>query len=315
MRYALDPAIARFAAAMVDQAPGLPMPARGDWQGLRQFVNAMVGQAQDDASRFDQVVIEDVALVAEDGANLSARLYRKNGQRPRSAIVYAHGGGMIASCVAHYESMVAGYVDASDVTFLSVEYRLAPEVQGDAPARDLLAAVRWLIAQAERLDIDPNRIGIMGDSGGGGVAAGAAILARDASIGLARQILIYPMLDDRNVVPDPQLAAFAGWTQDFNFTAWTALLGDARGGEQVPPSAAPARLKRFEDLPPTYLEVGDLDIFRNETIDFARGLAGAGVPLELHVHPGCPHGFDRISAEIAVGQRAYADRVRNIRLV
>ena len=85
-----------------------------------------------------------------------------------------------------------------------VEYRLPPR-PGRDPARDSLAG-RWLADHAAELGVDPARTAVMGDSGGGGVGAGAAILARDTGLALARQILIYPMLDDRNTVPDPHIA-------------------------------------------------------------------------------------------------------------
>jgi acetyl esterase/lipase len=129
---------------------------------------------------------------------------------------------------------------------------------------------------------------------------------------VARQILIYPMLDDRNQTPDPGLAPFATWTYDNNYTAWRAVLGDDLGRDTVSPVAAPGRLKDFAGLAPAYLDVGDLDIFRDETIAYAQGLAHAGVPVELHVHPAVPHGWDRFAPETATARRAFDDRLRVI---
>jgi acetyl esterase/lipase len=172
--------------------------------------------------------------------------------------------------------------------------------------------VTWLIAHVSKLGVDTNRIAIMGDSGGGGVAAGAAILAREHQLALARQILIYPMLDDRNVVPNILLRPFATWTYDQNYTAWNAVLDGKQGGDTVSPIAAPARLTDFGGLAPAYIEVGDLDIFRDEDIAYAQHLAKAGVPLELHVHPGVPHGFERFAPNSKVAKRAMSDRMRVI---
>lgn len=101
------------------------------------------------------------------------------------------------------------------------------------------------------------------------------------------------MLDDRNTKPGPLPADLLTWSYDSNYTGWVTLLGDALGADDVPPAAAPARLASFDGLPPAYIEVGDLDIFRDESITYALGLARAGVPIELHVHPGAPHGFER----------------------
>ena len=100
----------------------------------------------------------------------------------------------------------------------------------------------------------------MGDSAGGGLAAGVCLLARDrGGPPIAQQLLIYPMLDDRAHTPDPQLLPFLTWTYDDNLTGWAALLGDSAGTDTVSPYAAPARATDLTGLPDTYIDVGDLE--------------------------------------------------------
>lgn len=218
---------------------------------------------------------------------------------------------MILGSMDLYDATVSRYVSATGVPMLSVDYRLAPEYPDPTPVEDSYAGLRWLAARAGELGVDPARIAVMGDSAGGGLAAGVALLARDrGGPALARQILIYPMLDDRNTTPDPALTPFAFWTYDDNITGWGALLGDAAGGDGVSPYAAPARVADVAGLPTTYLEVGELDIFRNEDIEYARRISAAGISTELHVHPGVPHGFDGFAPDTAVARRAIADRLR-----
>ena len=196
---------------------------------------------------------------------------------------------------------------------LSVELRLAPEATSPASlAEDAFSGLTWLADHATDLGTDPSRIAVMGDSGGGGPTAGAAILARDRGVPVAKQILIYPMLDDRNTTPGALPAELLTWSYDSNYTGWVTLLGDAPGADDVPPVASPARLISFAGLPPAYIEVGDLDIFRDESIAYALGLARAGVPIELHVHPGAPHGFERFVPDAGVARRAMTDRVRAV---
>jgi len=153
---------------------------------------------------------------------------------------------------------------------------------------------------------------VMGDSAGGGLAAGVALIARDRGVPLAKQILVFPMLDDRTTVPDPELVDFAGWTYENNEMGWRALLGDAIGGPDVSPYAAPARATDLAGLAPAYLDVGELDIFRDEDVEYCRRLGTAGVSVELHVHPGVAHGFDMTLADAQVTQRALADRCRTL---
>ena len=305
----VDAEVAAAIAATGEQAPALPpedleaLRARGT--AGQAFMAGLLAPSPD-------VATASFSTTADDAATIELRWYAKRGSAPGSAVVYAHGGGMVLGTLDAYDTLLSSYVSSTGVPILSVDYRLAPEARGATLARDVFAGVSWLIDHATELAVDPARVAIMGDSGGGGVAAGAAILARDRQLPLARQILIYPMLDDRSVTADVSIEPYATWTYDNNLTAWTAVLGEARGGRDVQPVAAPARLENFRGLASAYIEVGDLDIFRDEDILYAHQLARAGVPIELHVHPGAPHGFERLAPQRQLARRAIHDRTRVI---
>lgn len=313
MSFSYDPELAEIVAPMVAALTAVPAAA-GDWKTLRETGNAELALLADAIPAVTGVEREDVTVAAPDGAAIPARLYRKAGVRPPgSGILYIHGGGMVLGSMDLYDKEVAAYVAESGVPVLSVDYRLAPEHQHPVPVEDCFAALTWLHAHATGYGIDPARIAVMGDSAGGGLAAGTAILARDRAVPVARQILIYPMLDDRNVVPDPELVPFITWAYESNMTGWGALLGELRGRDDAPAAGAPARLDDFSGLAPAYIEVGELDIFRDEDIEYARRLGAAGVSTELHVYPGQPHGFDLIGAATSAGIRSRADRMRVLR--
>jgi acetyl esterase/lipase len=314
MALSLDPVIAQALAARAELAAqsGVTLPDRGDAIALREMINAGFPAAFGALPVTPDVSWTACEATAEDGAAIEMGWYTRAGAQPGSAVVYVHGGGMICGTIELYDPLVRQYVQWTGVPFLSVEYRLAPEHPGEIPARDSLAGVRWLIDHAAELGVDPARIAVMGDSGGGGVGAGAAILARDTGVALARQILIYPMLDDRNTEPDPYIAPTATWSYDMNYTGWQALLGDAIGTDGVSPVAAPARLEDFAGLAPAYIEVGSLDVFRDESIDYAQRLLKAGVDAELRVHLGSPHGHDWMTLGAPLGDRWTADRIRVI---
>jgi acetyl esterase/lipase len=272
------------------------------------------------ASTWDPVAGVEVdrhRLTTADGAALDLAWYHTPAGQPGSAVLYLHGGGMIFG-LEHlgrvYDLAVREYVATSGVPMLVVDYRIAPEHPHPAPVEDCYAALRWLADKAATLGVDPARIGVMGDSAGGGLAAGVCLLARDrGGPPIAQQLLIYPMLDDRTHTPDPQLLPFLTWTYDDNVTGWAALLGDGAGTDVVPSYAAPARATDLTGLPDTYIDIGDLDIFRDEDITYARRLSDAGVPTELHLHPGCPHAFEALARGADVSRRAIADRVRRLR--
>ena len=316
MPYTLDPELATVLNALAAQSDPAAAIARGDWQALRAMGNAARGwmntlvPAYPDG--YPDVETSDYTASSRDGAQIPLRWYTKRGSRPGSAVVFVHGGGMVLGSVELWDPTIAGYVQSGGVPFLSVDYRLAPGSTGTGPAEDMLAGVAWLADHAGELGVDPVRIAVMGDSAGGGIAAGTAILALDRRVPLARQILIYPMLDDRNTVADPSIEPYLTWTWDNNWTGWHALLGDAAGTSDVPAVAAPARVADVSGLPPAYVEVGELDIFRDEDVTYARRLMHAAIPVELHVHTGANHGFDNLAPNSALARRATADRVRVI---
>ncbi len=316
MTIPLDPGLAAALAARAEaaRAAGVKPPPRGDALGLRAMIDGMLTEMMARLPAAPDVTVARHEATADDGAAIELRWYTRAqaSAAPGSAVVYIHGGGLICGTLDNYEPLVRHYTQLTGVPFLAVGYRLAPEHPGTGPARDALAGIRWLVDHAAELGVDPARIALMGDSGGGAVGASATILARDQGMALARQILIFPMLDDRNVEPDPLLAPTATWTYGNNFTGWNALLGEDRGTDGVPPEAAAARLVDFAGLPPAYIEVGELDIFRDEDVVYAQQLWRAGVSCELHVHPGAPHGHDWLDLTSDLNRRVLADRVRVI---
>ncbi|MCB8877919.1 alpha/beta hydrolase fold domain-containing protein [Acidisoma silvae] len=147
---------------------------------------------------------------------------------------------------------------------------------------------------ASQLAIDTSRIGVIGESAGGGLAASLALMVRDrGELTLAFQHLISPMLDDRTAVRTdiPDTSRDVAWTFEDNAFGWSALLGSALGKEEVSPYAAAARAQNLEGLPPAFLLIAPLDLLMEEELEYARRLVRAGVPLELHMYPGTYHGF------------------------
>lgn len=223
---------------------------------------------------------------------------------------------MILGSVVSFAMAIHNTVAATGVPMLSIEYRYAPEHPYPTPQEDCYTGLLWLQSHAAELNVDPARIGVMGESAGGGLAAGLALMARDRKLDppLAKQVLIYPMIDDRNVSGDEAMLPFCIWSYEDNVTGWSALLGkDTVGTEKVAKYAAPARETDLSGLPPSYVEVGELDIFRDEDLEYARRLAAAKVSTEFHLHPGAPHAFEVMAPNADVVKRALADRVRAMR--
>jgi acetyl esterase/lipase len=227
--------------------------------------------------------------------------------KPLGCIFHVHGGGYVMGAAGDLEQVYRALISRIGCVLVSVEYRLAPETKFPGAIEDCYAGLAWVFANAEELGVDTQRIGVMGESAGGGLAAALALMVRDrGEYTLAFQHLIYPMLDDRTAVRPPH--PYAGklvWNNDSNHFGWESLLGEAPGGPNISFYAAAARAENLAGLPPSYVATAALDLFVDENILYAQRLIHAGVPTELHVYPGAFHGFTY--ADAAVARQANAD--------
>jgi acetyl esterase/lipase len=227
--------------------------------------------------------------------NVGLAVYRpKNGAASLPCILHLHGGGYVVGDPWSHEAVHRAMALELGCVIVSVDYRLAPETKFPGAVHDSYAALAWLWAQAEELGVDSARVGVSGESAGGGLAAGLALLVRDrAEFSLSFQHLTYPMIDDRTCT-DPDQNPYTGefiWTRESNRFGWASLLGEEPGGAVVSPYAAAARATDLSGLPPTFIATGALDLFIDEDIDYARRLIRAGVQTEFHIYPGAYHGF------------------------
>ncbi|KAI2464422.1 alpha/beta hydrolase fold-domain-containing protein [Annulohypoxylon bovei var. microspora] len=302
MGIVVDPEYARI----VEKSSGQPGEQTTDIVAIREWSNAVIDAASK-AVPYPAGMQESAhAATSPDGTSLQVTRFvplavQEEGRAagPKRAVVFVFGGGMISGSVEVSRGFVAAVAHNSRSQVFAPHYRVAPEHPFHAGVDDVYAAVRWLQASAREFDVDPARIVIMGQSAGGGVAAGVALMARDRGLSppLAGQCLRYPMLDDRTTYPesDPRNKYWT-WSVAANDMGWTYYLGGLEKGdrtdENVPCYAVPARAKDLRGLPPTQIGVGSLDLFKDENLDYAARLVKADVGVEFHLYPGMPHGFD-----------------------
>lgn len=262
------------------------------------------------------VVTRDV-MVAGRGPDpdVMVRVYEpESGEHSGAALLYVHGGGMVLMRVSDTDFHCKSIVDRIGCLVVSVDYRLAPESPYPAAVHDCYAVLGWLHASAAELGVDAGRVAIGGLSAGGGLAAGTALLARDrGELPLCFQWLVYPMIDDRNETPSShEITEPSVWNRASNLRAWDAYLGGdhAPGGDDVPIYAAPARatVEQLAGLPPAYVDVGELDLFRDEDLAYAGRLLQAGVTTELHVTPGAFHASEMYNPTAGSSRRIARQR-------
>ena len=252
------------------------------------------------------------AEVVEVAAGVSARIHRPSVDRgsPAAGVLYLHGGGYVIGTAKLGDPFCARLAQHLGVVVAAVDYRLAPEHPYPAALEDAHAALRWLAAQPE---VDAERIALVGDSAGGGLAAALALLVRDlGELRPVLQVLSYPMLDDRTTDGgiDPQWLRM--WSQESNRFGWDAYLGDLAAGA-VPATAAPGRAEDLTRLPAAWIGVGTNDLFYVEAVSWAQRLEAIGVPCELFVAEGAYHGFDTVEPRAGVSRTFLRARIQVLR--
>ncbi len=247
----------------------------------------------------------DVAVPGYCGDPITVSVLRHDPtDRPAPVVLYAHSGGLMFGDRFSGIDLVLDWVDRLGVTLVTVDYRLAPEFPDPYGREDMYAALEWVAQNATLLNLRPDRIMVAGASAGGGLAAGLALAARDrGGPPLCGQVLDYPMLDDRCLTPSTgQFDGVGVWDRISNVTGWHALLGSARGTDDVSIYASPARAIDLGGLPPAFIDVGAAEIFRDEAIAYASDIWKAGGDAELHVWGGAFHACDIFAPHTTVGR-------------
>ena len=244
------------------------------------------------------------------GREVPIRLYRRKDVVKPPVVLYMHGGGFVSSSYDTHDTITWGLAESTGALVISVHYRRAPENPFPAAPEDCFGVLQWIVKQGGFFDADVERIAAVGDSAGGCLAAALAIQARDrGGPPLRLQGLLYPGLDPIKNRPSHARGLDPMLTRDMMDYFWDAYLPGNR--ETRDPIAAPIRATRLADLPPAFIAVGEFDPLLDESTEYAKLLADAGVPVEFRVVEKSIHGFLR-ARFVSDGARAEFDRLSEV---
>jgi len=303
MTYNFDPELR-------DIIPLLPIGLFDDPVAARALMLDVV-RAMNAGLDFSALQIDDRSIPGyADAPDVTVRVYTPTGRKARvPGLLYIHGGGFTVGDLDTEHGLAGEFSRELGIVVVSVAYRLAPEHPYPAGLHDCYAALSWMHANAARLAIDPARIGVCGQSAGGGLAAGLTLMARDMrGPAICFQALGIPELDDRLATPSMQRFTDTPLVnRPVAELSWQMYLGDmAPGSPGVPAYAAPARATDLSGLPPAYVTAMEFDPLRDEDILYALAMLQAGVAVELHTYPGTFHGSG-VVPHAAVSQRYNQD--------
>jgi acetyl esterase len=243
--------------------------------------------------------VEDTKIEGPAGP-IPIRVYHPAVAGPGApGVVYFHGGGFVICDLDSHDGACRRLANALGAVVVSVDYRLAPEHRCPAAPDDAYAATVWVADQAETLGIDPARLAVAGDSAGGNLAAVTALRARDrGGPALAFQLLVYPVIDlgAGRVGYPSQTDNAEGYFLTNAQMEWyrDQYLAHDDQGEHT--DASPIKAASHAGLPAACVVTAEMDPLRDEGEAYARALAAAGVPVELHRAPGMFHGFFNMDA-------------------
>jgi len=243
------------------------------------------------------------------GPDIRVRIFKPlNNSEKLPGMLYIHGGGYMMGSPDSYLNLTKRFIIAEPCVMVAPDYRRALDTPYPAAFDDCYDTLLWMKENAEMLGVIPNKFIVAGHSAGGGLAAAVTLKATDTQdVKIAFQMPIYPMIDDRQNTKSATNNNAPVWNSIANKYAWSQYLkGLKEKNEEIPPYAAAARATDYSKLPPTITFVGDMEPFRDETIEYVENLKKAGVPVDFKVFKGCFHAFEVLVPEAKISKEAWA---------
>lgn len=243
------------------------------------------------------------------GPDIRVRIFKPmNCTESLPGMLYIHGGGMMLGTPEDYLAIIKNYIETKPCVIVAPDYRKSLDAPFPAPFNDCYDTLLWLNENVKQLGVISDKLIVAGHSAGGGLAAAVSLKATDTeAVNIAFQMPIYPMLDDRQKTESAKENNAPVWSSRSNNFGWSHYLkGLQEQGVAIPNYAAPARAKHYAKLPPTITFVGDLEPFRDETIEYVEHLKREGVPVAFQLFKGCFHAFEVTFPKLEISKEAWS---------
>ncbi len=320
-KYPVDAELQASLDLLLETYPGgLNAPATVEER--RTLINEYLGAFP----RTEGVERTDIRVPSSTGGpDIPVRLYRptspKTDRYNDCALVLIHGGGMVMGGIETDDGNAAFLSLQLDCLVISIEYRLAPENPFPAGLDDCFDVTQWVYSHVDELKISPSKIVLFGGSAGGGLSLGLALMMRDRKLTPYALICApYPMIEDRNTSPASyEITDLGVWDRTANLESWAWYLGQEAASKEVPDFkdvsiyAAPSRATDLSGLAPIFTDVGDLDLFRDDVIEFTERLKAAGNKVEFHLVKGMFHAGELFNPEAEISKKMWDRRLVAIR--
>jgi acetyl esterase len=247
--------------------------------------------------------VEDLLVPARDRTQLSARIYQRDAE-PRGVLLYLHGGGFTIGSIATHDVLCRELAGLAGCAVVSLGYRLAPEHRFPIAVEDSWDALQWLADGRAGLGWAGSPLAVGGDSAGGTLAAVCAILARDAGLPLALQLLFYPGMAARQESASHRRYHHGLVLEQAHIEYFFGHYIDLQDRENW--QFAPLNAEDVEGVAPAWIGLAECDPVFDDGIAYADKLRAAGVAVELEVWRGVTHEFIKMGRALPEARQAHA---------
>ena len=265
-----------------------------------------IGAAMLEVPKAPLARVDNFTIAARDGFALPARRYAPSFE-PLPTLLYLHGGGFMVGSVNTHDILCRELSRLSGCAVVSLGYRMSPEHRFPTAVEDAWDALAWLAVQPES-----KGIAVGGDSAGGTLAAVCAILARNAQLPLALQMLFYPGCAAHADTPSHTRFASGLLLEreqiDFFFNQYLRAPADYEDWR-----FAPLEAPDVDGVAPAWFGLAECDPLVDEGVLYADKLRLAGVPVDLDIYRGVTHEFIKMGRAIPEAKQAHADAARALR--
>lgn len=267
---------------------------------LLPALNKLVQRKNNRMKLSDKVKILSKKIEGYEKDEITITIYEPKEVETENCLVYFHGGAFAIKEAPYHINLCVDYALNTPCKVIFVDYRLLPKYKFPYGLEDCYAACKWVNDHADELKINKAKIAVGGDSAGGALAAGVALLARDRKeLTVNFQMLIYPVVDQKQKTESmKKYVDTPMWNAKLNKKMWALYVKDSTDFLY----ASPIDAKSHNNLPAAYIEVAEYDCLRDEGLNYAEVLKENQVPLQLNITKGTVHGYDMVEKSDIVNQ-------------
>lgn len=240
-----------------------------------------------------------------NGPDIRIRIFKpKNADANLPGMLYNHGGGYMLGIPEIAIDTIKEFIEIRPCVIVAPDYRKSIKNPYPAGFNDCYDTLLWMKENASLLGITSGKFIVGGHSAGGGLTAAVTLKARDTKdVNIAFQMPIYPMIDHRqNTESAKNMDSVPVWNGKTNKVGWSYYLNNIE--EPIPPYASPSMNDDYKNLPPTITFVGDLEPFKDETINYVEALKVENIPVKFELFKGAFHGFETFAKNTTIGKKA-----------